>query len=137
MQTLNQTAQKIHATMILLMNHQSSTTLFRCHRMSAPLSFAILISGQHNLRACVSFNVDANLDPQPQEYLSKLAKALDFDMPAYAHVSYDILLKFKTFLRQYPETFYLPDAHVSCIEGFHRNIDAVDAPTVYSPPPPP
>ncbi len=66
--------------------------------MSTPLSFAILISGQHDIRARVSFNVDANLDPQPQEYLTTLDKALDFEMPAYGHVSHDILVKFKTFL---------------------------------------
>ena len=58
------------------------------------------------------------LDPYSEKYFQELVKALGLDTDDYAHVTQDILDKFKQLLRTYLTAFFLPSSRFSVIKGF-------------------
>ena len=71
------------------------------------------------------------IDPNSAQFFEQLVKALELDTPMYAHVSSDVMAKFKQLIRKYSHAFHLPNSPLTAIKGFYHNINTGDAPPVY------
>ena len=71
------------------------------------------------------------LDPYSEKYFHKLVKALGLDTDDCAHLTPDIVDKFKQLLRRYPTAFYLPGSQLSMIKEFQHNITTNNDTPIY------